>query len=50
MALLVFEALDDVVALDRPDAGHHELLADPLAGGFVDLVKTHALALARRRV
>src|SRR5207237_8667414 len=50
LALLVFVALDDLVALDRPDAGDDQLLSDPLARGLVDLVETDPLALGRRGV
>src|SRR6202035_3218584 len=50
VALLVLEALDDLVALDRPDAGDDQLLSAPLARGLVDLVETDALALGRRGV
>ena len=39
LALLVLVALDDVLVLDRADAGRHLLVADALAGGLVDLVK-----------
>ena len=45
MALRHLVALDDLVAVDRPDAGHDLLIFDPLAGRLVDLVE---LDLRRR--
>src|SRR5205807_2365173 len=49
-ALLVFVALDDLVTLDRTHTRDDQLLADPLAGGLVDLVEPDAVTLARRRI
>ena len=46
-ALFVLVPLDDVLALDRADPGHHELLLDPLAGRLVDHVEAHLVALGR---
>ena len=38
-ALLILIALDDLVGIDRADAGHDLLIFDPLAGRLVDLVE-----------
>ena len=39
MALGDLIALDDLVAVDRADAGHDLLIFDPLAGRLVDLME-----------
>src|SRR3546814_6782562 len=49
-AALVFVALRDLVALDRPVVGDHELLADPFPGLAMDLMQGEPMGAARGRV